>query len=93
MIWTPLAPDRTALRSSFYLVPEAAEGAQFAEARDAMAEYWRNLREEDRRVIEAMQRGRNSPVAGDFRLSPFWEHSVHHFQKKLVAAMLAAERA
>jgi len=91
VIWTPLAPDRTALRSSFYLVAEAAEGAQFAAAREAMAEYWRQLREEDRRVIEAMQRGRNSPAAGDFRLSPFWEHSVHHFQNKLVAAMLAAE--
>jgi choline monooxygenase len=93
VIWTPLAPDRTSLRSSFYLVEEAAEGPAFAEARAAMAEYWRNLREEDRRVIEAMQRGRNSPVAGDFRLSPFWEHSVHHFQKKLVAAMLDAEKA
>ncbi len=91
VIWTPLAPDRTSLRSSFYLVPEAAEGARFVEARAAMAEYWRNLREEDRRVIEAMQRGRNSPAAGDFRLSPFWEHSVHHFQNKLVAAMLDAE--
>jgi hypothetical protein len=40
-----------------------------------------------------MQRGRNSPAAGDFRLSPFWERSVHHFQNKLVAAMLDAERA
>jgi choline monooxygenase len=93
VIWMPLAPDRTALRSSFYLVAEAAEGPRFAEARAAMAEYWRNLREEDRRVIEAMQRGRNSPAAGDFRLSPFWERSVHHFQNKLVAAMLDAERA
>jgi len=91
VIWTPLAPGRTALRSSFYLVAEAAEGPRFAEARAAMAEYWRNLREEDRRVIEAMQRGRNSPAAGDFRLSPFWEGSVHHFQNKLVAAMLDAE--
>jgi phenylpropionate dioxygenase-like ring-hydroxylating dioxygenase large terminal subunit len=93
VIWTPRAPDRTALRSSFYLVAEAAEGTRFADARAAMAEYWRNLREEDRRVIEAMQRGRNSPAAGDFRLSPFWEHSVHHFQNRLIAAMLEAEGA
>ena len=56
-----------------------------------MVEYWRNLREEDRLVIEGMQRGRNSPAAGGFRFSPFWEQSVHHFQNKLVAAMLAAE--
>jgi choline monooxygenase len=93
VIWTPLAPDRTALRSSFYLVAEAAEGPRFAEARAAMAGYWRNLREEDRRVIEAMQRGRNSPAAGDFRLSPFWERSVHRFQNRLIAAMLGAEGA
>jgi choline monooxygenase len=93
VIWTPLAPDRTALRSSFYVVGEAAEGPRFGDARTAMAEYWRNLREEDRRVIEAMQRGRNSPAAGDFRLSPFWERSVHSFQNRLIAAMLEAEGA
>ena len=91
VIWTPLAVDRTSLRSAFYLVGEAAEGEAFADARAKMVEYWRNLREEDRLVIEGMQRGRNSPAAGDFRFSPFWEQSVHHFQNKLVAAMLAAE--
>jgi choline monooxygenase len=91
VIWTPLAPGRTSIRSSFYVVPEAAEGEAFAAERTAMAEYWRNLREEDRLVIEGMQRGRLSPAAGDFRLSPFWEESIHHFQNKIVAAMLAAE--
>ncbi|HZS84897.1 MAG TPA: aromatic ring-hydroxylating dioxygenase subunit alpha [Stellaceae bacterium] len=93
VIWTPVAPDRTRLRSAFYVVKEAAAGDAFAEARAAMAAYWDNLREEDRRAIEAMQRGRRSPAAGDFRFSPFWEESLHHFQNKLIAAMLAAEAA
>jgi choline monooxygenase len=91
VIWTPLAPGRTAIRSAFYVVPEAASGERFAAERAHMEAYWQNLREEDRRVIEAMQRGRRSPAAGDFRFSPFWEASLHHFQNKLVAAMLAAE--
>jgi choline monooxygenase len=91
VIWTPLAPDRTAIRSAFYVVPEAAEGEAHAAARAGMAEYWRNLREEDRRVIEAMQRGRRSPAAGDFRFSPFWEASLHHFQNKLLDALLAQD--
>ncbi len=91
VIWTPLTPGRTSIRSSFYVVPEAAEGDAFAAERASMEEYWRNLREEDRLVIEGMQRGRVSPAAGDFRLSPFWEESVHHFQSKVVAAMLSAE--
>jgi choline monooxygenase len=91
VIWTPIAPGRTSIRSAFYVVPEAASGERFAVERDHMAEYWRNLREEDRRVIEAMQQGRRSPAAGDFRFSPFWEGSLHHFQNKLIDAMLAAE--
>ena len=93
VIWTPLAVDRTLLRSSFYVVPQAATNAEFATARASMEEYWRNLREEDRRVIEGMQQGRRSPASGDFRFSPFWEQSVHHFQNKLIAAMLSAEAA
>ena len=91
VIWTPLGPDRTLIRSAFFIVPEAAEDARFAAERAEMAEYWRNLREEDRRVIEAMQQGRRSPAAGDFRFSPFWEESVHHFQNLVVEAMLAGE--
>jgi choline monooxygenase len=87
VIWTPLSPDRTLIRSAFYVVPEAAEGEAFATERAHMAAYWQNLREEDRRVIEAMQRGRRSPAAGDFRFSPFWEESVHHFQNLVVTAM------
>jgi choline monooxygenase len=93
VIWTPLAADRTELRAAFYVVREAATGEAFAAGRAAMAEYWRVLREEDRRVIEGMQQGRRSPAAGDFRFSPFWEEGVHHFQNKLLAAMLAGEAA
>ncbi len=91
ILWTPLSAERTKIRQSFYVAEEAAEGPQFAEARARMRDYWINLREEDRRPIEAMQAGRRSPAAGDFRFSPFWESSLHHFQNKLIAAMLAAE--
>ena len=88
-LWTPIAVDRTHWQTSWYLVDSSATDDAHAEARTEMIRYWRQLREEDKRVLTLMQQGRQSPVADDLRLSPFWEGSILHFHRKLVDAMTA----
>jgi choline monooxygenase len=78
-IWVPLGLDRCEWQTSWYLVGEAADDDAHRPARDAMVEFWRQLRVEDKRAIEWMQRGRASPVADDLLLSPFWERSIGSF--------------
>jgi choline monooxygenase len=78
-IWAPLGIDRCEWRTSWYLVGDAADDDTHRPARDAMVEFWRQLRVEDKRAIEWMQRGRVSPVADDLLLSPFWERSIGSF--------------
>lgn len=90
-IWVPLAVDQTQWRSSWYLVDRAATDDEDAEAREEMARYWDELREEDRLVLARMQQGRRSPAADDLKLSPFWDGLILHFQRKVVDALLAAE--
>ena len=88
-LWMPMAVDRTRWQSSWYLVDDAASDKAHAEARAEMIRYWRQLREEDKRVLTLMQQGRQSPVADELRLSPFWEGTILHFHRKLADAMTA----
>jgi choline monooxygenase len=78
-IWVPLGIDRCEWRTSWYLVGDAADDDAYRPARDAMVAFWQQLRVEDKRAIEWMQRGRASPVADDLLLSPFWERSIASF--------------
>ena len=78
-IWAPLGIDRCEWRTSWYLVGDSADDDAHRPARDTMVAFWRQLRDEDKRAIEWMQRGRASPVADDLLLSPFWERSIGSF--------------
>jgi choline monooxygenase len=78
-IWVPLGVDRCEWRTSWYLVGAAADDDAHRPARDDMVAFWRQLRAEDKRAIEWMQRGRASPVADHLLLSPFWERSIGAF--------------
>jgi choline monooxygenase len=78
-IWVPLAIDRCEWRTSWYMIGDAATDLAHRPARDEVVAFWRQLREEDRRTIEWMQRGRASPVADDLILSPFWERAIGMF--------------
>jgi hypothetical protein len=71
------------------LVDDAATDAEHAEARAEMIRYWRQLREEDKQALQLMQQGRQSPVADELKLSPFWEGSILHFHRKIADAMTA----
>ena len=92
-IWLPLGVDRCEWRTSWYLVGNSADDAAHRPARDAMVEFWRQLRVEDKRAIEWMQRGRASPVADDLVLSPFWERSIGAFHALWRARMAGATEA
>ena len=78
-IWVPKAVDRCEWRTSWYLIGAAATDAAHEAARAAVVAFWRQLRREDRRAIEWMQRGRASPVADALMLSPFWERAIGTF--------------
>jgi choline monooxygenase len=78
-IWVPLGVGRCEWRTSWYLVGAAADDAAHLPARETMVAFWRQLRAEDKRAIEWMQRGRASPVADDLMFSPFWERAIGTF--------------
>lgn len=88
-IWAPRAVDKTQWLTSWYLVDDAATDDAHADDRAEMVRYWRQLRGEDGKVLDLMQRGRRSPVADDIKLSPFWEGLILHFHQKLVDTMMA----
>ena len=89
-IWVPLGVDRCEWRTSWYLVGPAADDDAHRPARDDMVQFWRQLRAEDKRAIEWMQRGRASPVADNLLLSPFWERSIGTFHALWRARMAGA---
>jgi choline monooxygenase len=91
-LWMPMAVDRTRWQTSWFLIDDAATDAEHAEARAEMIRYWRQLREEDKLALQLMQQGRQSPVADELKLSPFWEGSILHFHRKIADAMTAEAR-
>ena len=88
-LWMPMAVDRTCWHTSWYMVGDAATDTEHAETRAEIIRYWRQLRAEDKQVLELMQQGRQSPVADDLKLSPFWEGSILNFHRKIADAMTA----
>lgn len=67
------------MANELVLVGDAAEDDTHHTAREAMVAFWMQLRDEDKRAIEWMQRGRASPVADNLLLSPFWERTIGAF--------------
>lgn len=83
----PLAPDRTREEIHVYLMGDAADGADYAEARQGVFDMWRDLNAEDVRVLELLQQGRQSPAFDGGAYSAYWEGATHHFSR-LVAEQL-----
>lgn len=90
-IWTALAPDRTEWRSTWYLVDDCAADDSFAQVRDEIIRSWREIREEDRRVIELMQAGRRTRMTPPVIFVPFWEQTALRFQQLWAKAIQSAE--
>jgi phenylpropionate dioxygenase-like ring-hydroxylating dioxygenase large terminal subunit len=80
-VWMPIAPDCTEWRSSWYMIDEWANDRRREGAREAIINNWREIREEDREIIELLQLGRMSPIVPYVRFAPFWEKTALRFQR------------
>ena len=72
----PAGTGRTIEHVDIYYFADEAVGEGFAELREANTRQWRGIFEEDRFVVEGMQRGRASPAYKGGVLSPVLE--AHH---------------
>ena len=80
-------PGRSYQRWDVYFVGDGADAAEYAETRDRLIDFFREVNEEDRAIVEGLQRGRASPAMTGGVFSSVWEPAVHHFHK-LVADSL-----
>ncbi len=98
VIYTPLGPDRTEAKMAWFFVGDAATSSEYAEAREKCVDRWfgksrtieglDGVRNEDYDLMQTQQVARLSPVANQVLFSPYWERLVHHFQNKLIDAMM-----
>lgn len=87
----PKGPGRTIERMDIYYFADEALEEKRAGLRQANARLWQGIFEEDRFVVEGMQRGRQSPAYDGGVLSPVLERTTHCFYrwvgKRLVEAI------
>ena len=86
----PLGPARTLERFEIYYLGDAVRGADYEDLRAANARQWQQIFEEDRGVVEGMQRGRASPAFSGGAFSPVMDGPTHCFHKWAAAGLLRA---
>lgn len=86
----PVAPNETREELHVFLIGDAADGAEFAEARAGVMQMWDDLNREDLGVLELLQEGRRSPAYDGGRLSPHWEGPTHQFGRRIVEKIIEA---
>ena len=67
--------------------PEAVTAPNFAEEEDAVQKVFDIIHEEDRLAIEAVQKGRASPVWRQHFYAPFWDTLHHRFNQLIMEDM------
>ena len=72
----PAGTGRTIEHLDIYYFADEAMGEGCAELREANTQQWRGIFEEDRFVVEGMQRGRASPAYKGGVLSPVLERTT-----------------
>ena len=88
VILLPEAVDRTTELFEIYYVGEAALGDDYRMLREANARQWGLVFEEDRGVVEGMQRGRASPGFKGGAFSPVMDTPTHCFHKWVAQKLL-----
>ncbi|MDD9990269.1 MAG: aromatic ring-hydroxylating dioxygenase subunit alpha [Rhodospirillales bacterium] len=86
----PKGPGRTIERMDIYYFADEALDEAHTELRRANARLWQGIFEEDRFVVEGMQRGRASPAYKGGVLSPALERTTHCFYRWVARKMLEA---
>ena len=86
----PRGPGRTVERMDIYYFADEALDEDHAELRRTNARLWQGIFEEDRFVVEGMQRGRASPAFRGGVLSPALERTTHCFYRWAASRMIQA---
>ena len=89
----PRGPGRTIEHIDIYYFADEALDDSCAELRQANTRQWRGIFEEDRFVVEGMQRGRASPAYRGGVLSPALEGTTHCFYRWVAKTLLQASQA
>ena len=87
VLFEPLAPERTIMHMWFYYVGEAAQAAEYAEARDALFQEWVVLNDEDKDICLRLQEGRACTAYDGGRLAPHWDRGTVHFHRQVAHAI------
>ena len=88
---TPNTSESTAVLRNLYFFADGALAPRYAASRQAVREGWDEVAVQDQVLVGEVQRlAKIRDAAGiRTRFSPYWEASVHNFQKLLVHAMLS----
>ena len=74
-------------RWDFFFVGDGATSERYAEAREAIIDFYDTTNVEDFGAVEAVQQGHTSPAMAGARFNGIWEGGVHHFQKLVADQM------
>ena len=92
--WTvyliPEGPDKTYERMDLYYPGDGATNSRYANLRANNRDRMRDIFEEDRRVVEGMQRGRASPAFTGGALSPEMDQPAHCFNRWMANSVIDA---
>ncbi|MGR3291048.1 MAG: aromatic ring-hydroxylating oxygenase subunit alpha [Paracoccaceae bacterium] len=93
MILEPLARDRTVEHVEIYYASQDAAGPEFAELRQANADLWYSVLEEDIFVVEGMQKGRKGLYFDGGKFSPVMDSPTLCFHQWIATQLLDTPRA
>lgn len=79
----PLSPDKTFLQHLRFYRPEALDADNFHSEEAALQQLFEVVHYEDKLAIEAVQKGRSSPVCPQHFYAPMWD-TLHHRFNQLV---------
>ena len=89
----PVTEDRTIEHFEIYYFGDDALDIGRSDLRQANTEQWLTVFEEDRGVVEAMQRGRASPAFRGGAFSPVMDRPTHCFHKWVASKLTALTNA